>query len=130
MKIQTCWGNVRSVVWLCLLVSLSLAGCGPLEEEQNEEGRVEGAYLQLEDFEYQSLPTGERYLTGSLRNRSNRAISNAQVQVSLFDSSNRRIGQMSFVVKDVSPGGTKRFREPVNAPDEVMGARVREILVL
>lgn len=117
------------VVWLSLLVSLSLAGCGPLDDEAEGEVVLDSS-VELEEFEYQSLPTGERYLTGSLRNRSERSIRNAQVQVSLFDSSNRRIGTMSFVVKDVDPGGSKRFREPVNAPTEVKGARVREILIL
>jgi hypothetical protein len=86
--------------------------------------------VSIDEFRYVLLPGGARYVTGRIHNPTQRLIRNAQIQVSLFDSDNRRISHMIILVKNVEPGAVKSFREPVEADVDIQGARIRGIMVL
>lgn len=86
--------------------------------------------LQVEDFQYQMLPGGARIISGKVLNNGAATISNAQLQVSLFDADNRRISSMIILVQDLEPGASKSFREPIDSDLDIRGARVRSILVM
>lgn len=113
--------------WIAAVIVVLLAsiGCG---EETGPEGGEERLYV--DDFQYAEMPTGERIITGTVFNDTGDRVDNAQIQVSLFDEENRRVGTMSVSVGDLVPGDSVTFREPVDAGDEVVGARVRSIVVL
>ena len=115
-----------SIIVLAVLL-LFTAACGgdAGEEEKDPEGRV-----AVEDFQYVQVPGGARLVMGKLYNRSAEPISTAQLQVALYDEDNRRVGTMSVVVRNIGPGERKPFRQPVDADDNVRGARVRSVLVL
>jgi len=105
------------------LLALMLIGCGG-------DAAPEAATALDVKLEYQRLPGGGRILTGTVENQSEKPIRNAQVQVSLFDANNRRVGSMSFSVKNLEPSTPVPFREPVDSDLDVRGARVRNVLVL
>jgi hypothetical protein len=86
--------------------------------------------LQVEDFQYQMLPGGARIISGKLLNNGETTVSNAQLQVSLFDADNRRVSSMIILVQDVEPGAAKSFREPIDSDLDIRGARVRSVLVM
>ena len=111
---------------IIVLLLCTAAACGGSGDgEQGPEDRVE-----IEDFQYVRLPGGARIVTGKLYNRSAEPIETAQLQVALYDEDNRRVGTMSIVVRNVEPGEHKPFRQPVDAGEDVRGARVRSVLVL
>ena len=113
------------VVLTMLLLATQACGGEAGDKEKDPEGRVE-----VEDFQYVQVPGGARIVMGKVYNRSDEAIKAAQLQVALYDEDNRRIGTMSVVVRHIGPGERKAFRQPVDAAEEVRGARVRSVLVL
>ena len=113
-----------SIVLTVPLLATQACG-GGAGEEKDPEGRVE-----VEDFQYVQVPGGARIVMGKVYNRSAEAIRTAQLQVALYDEDNRRVGTMSVVVRDIGPGERKPFRQPVDAAEDVRGARVRSVLVL
>lgn len=125
MKKYMNWAVRVVLFWAVLLLFVR---CSSREEDSHESGK--NSQIRVEALEYSLLPTGERIITGALKNETRVPISGAQIQVSLFDRTNRRIGSMSFVVRDIGPGERKAFREPVNEAEDVRGARVRSVIVL
>ncbi|MEM6648234.1 MAG: FxLYD domain-containing protein [Bacteroidota bacterium] len=107
-----------------VVLALTFIGCGGGTDAPDEATALD---VKLE---YQRLPGGGRILIGTVENQSEKPIRNAQVQVSLFDANNRRVGSMSFTVKNLEPSTPVPFREPVDSDLDVRGARVRNILVL
>lgn len=84
----------------------------------------------VEGLTFQLLPSGARIVSGELFNPSDRAVANAQIQVSLFDGDNTRVGSMSIPVQNVPPGGRVAFRQAVESEADVQAARVRSVIVL
>ncbi len=107
-----------------LFVAALAAGCAPAEEAQPPEE------VSVEDVRYARLPGGARIVTGTLYNPTPDPIRNAQIQIALYDQNNRRVGSMNVLLKDISPGERKSFREPVESDEDVRGASVRSVLVL
>ena len=85
--------------------------------------------VRVEDLRYRLLPGGARILTGILVNERDEMLTVAQIEVSLFDSDNRRISSMFVVVYDIAAGGRRDFREAVDSDLDVQGARVRNIIL-
>lgn len=86
--------------------------------------------LQVEDFSYQRLPEGTRVVSGALYNPTGTTVTTAQLQVSLFDASNRRISSMNILVQDIPAGERVRFSQPLDTDLDVQAARVRRVLLL
>ncbi len=116
-------GSVKTLL-LILLLPMP-AACGGAADPQETAERV-----RVEDLQYTRLESGARILTGELLNVSDEAIPNAQIQISLFDANNRRVGNMIIPLQNIGPGERKRFREPVKSEEDVHGARVRSVLIL
>lgn len=113
----------RSIAALCI-VTLLLVGSGC------QNGGSGSTELSVEDFRYVQLPSGERQVIGTVHNPTEKRIATAQVQVSLFNKDNERIDQMQITVEDIPASGSQKFKETVNAPGAVQGARVRSIIVM
>lgn len=111
---------------LLLLPLLCLAACS----DNADEAANLAEHITVNDFQYSLLPGGARIVTGEVHNASTQALSNIQVSITLFDANNRRISSMNVTVRDVPPGESKRFREPVQDSENVRGAKVRSVLVL
>lgn len=107
-----------------LVVAVLLAACGSADPEAEPAARV-----SVEDFTFSLLPGGARILTGSLYNPAASPITVAQIQVSLFDENNRRVGKMNVEVRDIPAEGRRGFRAAVQGDEDVHGARVRSVLV-
>lgn len=84
----------------------------------------------VEDLTYRLLPGGARIISGSVHNPSGEHVQNVQVQVSLFDAANTRIGSMSILVQDIAAGERVAFRQAVDSDLDVQAARVRGIIVM
>ncbi|GIV58147.1 MAG: hypothetical protein KatS3mg042_1060 [Rhodothermaceae bacterium] len=110
--------------WLLLAALLPAACGGRGDAEAGAEPTV-----HVEDFEYLLLPGEVRVLTGRVVNPTDEPIAHAQLQVSLFDADNRRIGSMIIVVDDIPARGEQAFREVIDSDEDIRGARVRSILV-
>ena len=113
-------GASRGAFAWVLLLGLALAACQ--SAGGNSPLRVEGLELKLH-------PSGARFVSGTVINDSDRHITSAQVQISLFDDKNRRVDGMYAVVRDVAARDTVVFREPVQSDYDVRGARVRSVLL-
>lgn len=113
------------------VVMLVMAGCtGGDDPTGNERIQTElAAKVSVEDVEYQQLPGGARIVTGSLYNPTDRNIANAQIQLSLYDETNTRIGQMIIPVQQIPAGERKEFREPVQSEADVRSVKARSVLV-
>lgn len=114
-------GRLHGVLLGVLVVALAGAGCGPA---------TGGPELRVEGLELTQHASGARILTGTLSNNSGKAVSGAQIQITLFDGKNRRVDGMFAVVRDIPGNGSVGFREPVQSDYDVRGARVRSVLVL
>lgn len=97
------------------------AGCKPV---------VEAPPPVVEDLTYSLLPSGARIVTGKLYNPSEADLPGAQIQVSLFDASNARVGSVSIPVQAIPAGGRVSFRQPIDSDEDVQAARVRSVIVL
>ena len=98
-------------------------GCGGNESSS-------ASQLSVEDFRYVRLSNGERQVMGTLRNAGASPVRAAQVEVSLFDADNVRIGSMDVTVQDIPANGTKQFEQPIDSDKLIDGARVRSVLVM
>lgn len=117
--------HVRPALLLCTFLLGLVAGCGG-----NGGADAESMPVQVENFRYSRLPTGERLLTGELANLTGETIHNAQIQVSLFDADNRRISSVLIDVHDLAPYGRSPFREAVDGDLRIQRARVQRVIVL
>ncbi|HEX7070051.1 MAG TPA: FxLYD domain-containing protein [Rhodothermales bacterium] len=115
---------------LLVLISpaLLLAGCAggdqPSEIAANEAPRV-----SVEEVQYQELPGGARIVTGEVLNHSDERIAHAQVQLSLYDETNTRVGSMIIAVDDIEPGESERFRSAIRSEEDVRSVKARSVLV-
>lgn len=112
----------RSIALYTLILLLAASGC------QNDGST--SSELEVRDFRYVQLPSGERQVMGTLENSANRAVSSAQVQVSLFNENNERIDKMHITVKDIPASDSVEFKETVNSDFDIAGARVQGIIVM
>ena len=125
--------------WIALLL---LAACGGDDQATSTGTSADSAavvaqtvppldtsQVQVEDFKYTVLQGDARVLTGQVYNPTDRALTNVQIQVSLFDANNRRVSEMSIAVKDVEAGARRSFRQAVDSDVDVQGAKVRSLLV-
>ena len=102
-----------------LLLALSACSTSKISEPR----------AHVEDLSYRLLPGDARILSGRFINDSEKTIDVAQIDVSLFDSDNRRISSMMVLIQNVGPGEAQEFREAVTTKLDVQGARVRSILI-
>jgi len=116
--------QIRVIVPILLL--LLTAACGGAGEEAAEPA----VSVEVEDFRYVMLPGGARIVSGKVYNRTAESISNAQIQIALYDKDNLLVTTMSVLVQDIAPDQHKSFRQTVDADESVQGARVRGVLVL
>ena len=114
--------NLRAVcACFVIVVAIALSGCAR---------QGDTVPLVVEDLSYQLLPSGARIVTGQLFNPSESEVAGAQIQVSLFDADNARVGSMSIPVQNIPAGGRVAFRQPVQSDVDVKAARVRSVIVL
>jgi len=78
---------------------------------------------------YQELAGGARILKGDLENLSAERIAVAQIDVSLYDASNRKVESLMIVVRDIEPSSTVSFREPVRSVLDIRGAKARAVFL-
>ena len=102
-----------------LLLSISACQSGP-----------EQVAPVVEDLSYTRLASGARIVTGQLYNPSDVELAGAQIQVSLFDGNNLRIGSIGIPVQNIPAGGRVSFRQPIDSKLDVQAARVRSVIVL
>lgn len=113
----------RSLGLLCFAALLALASAC-----SSEVSGVEN--LRVEEVQYREMPGGARIVTGTVFNDGEAELPGAQLQLSLYDGDNQRVGQMIVFVRDLAPGEGTDFREPVRERADVRGVRVKSILVL
>jgi hypothetical protein len=113
--------NTASGFLVVLLMLLHLTAC---RSEPSQAAPV------VEDLSYSLLPSGARIVTGRLFNPADVDLAGAQIQISLFDAENSRVGSISIGVQNVPAGGRVSFREPIQTDLDVQAARVRSVIVL
>jgi hypothetical protein len=85
--------------------------------------------VRVSNVTYQLVEGGARILKGELENLSDQRIPVAQIDVSLFDANNRKVESMMVLVRDIEPGESVSFREPVRSKLDIRGARARAVFV-
>jgi len=111
------------VKWIALVVMAGLLiGCGEATTDAQKRVRVQ-------NITYKLHPGGARIITGEVKNLSDQYISIAQVDISLFDSDNRKVESMNVVVRDIAIDSLVSFREPVHSDFDVRGARARAVFL-
>ncbi len=104
-----------------LILALCVSACSP---------ETDTAVPVVEGLSYTRLQSGARIVSGELFNPSDHPISGAQIQVSLFDGSNTRVGSVSIAVQNIPAQGRVSFRHPLDTDADVQAARVRSVIVL
>ena len=112
---------IRSFIVCLCLISL---GCGSPSGTTDSKERV-----RVSNVTYQELSGGARILKGELENLSTERISVAQIDVSLYDASNRRVESMKVLVRDIEVGAKVSFREPVRSSFDIRGAKARAVFL-
>ena len=113
---------ILRTVFLALILFWS--GCVRESSTTDELKRV-----HVKNVEYKEWQGGARILTGELENLTDVRIPVAQVDISLFDANNRRVESMKILVRDIDPGTSVSFREPVISNLDIRGARARAVFV-
>ena len=108
---------------------LAATGCAGGEDPTGNAAVEAGQRVQVEEVEYQELPGGARIVTGSVHNTSEEPIAHAQVQLSLYDGTNTRVGSMIIPLQGIDPGERQPFREAVKSEQDVRSVRARSVLV-
>lgn len=119
--------RVLGVVLAFVLVASACNGSSP---SGNAAAPEDGPPVRVRDFRLVEASGGRRQVMGTLQNTTSKAIANAQVQVSLFDTDNVRVATMNVIVSDIPASGTVQFNEPLTTEKNVQGARVRSVLVM
>ena len=88
------------------------------------------AQLKVEDPALTRLEDGTRLFTAKIYNPTDQSLNRAQVQVTLLDANNRRVGTMAVEVSNIAARDTTAFRQPVDSREDVSGARVKSVMVL
>ena len=114
-------GRRMAAIAATVLVVLFVAAC--------QSGPAQVAPV-VEDLTYTRLASGARIVTGQLYNPSDVELAGAQIQVSLFDGNNLRIGSIGIPVQNIPPKGRVSFRQPIDSKLDVQAARVRSVIVL
>ncbi len=104
-----------------MLISLWLIGC---QKETASKSRVRVTHLQLIQ-----RPGGSRYVQGEVYNPGEDAVPYVEIEVSLFDAKNRKVGTLRIDVRNIPPRGKKSFRKVIDSDKPIQGARIRRILV-
>jgi len=112
------------VCTLAIVLSVFSIGCGSQQGTTDEGQRV-----RVTNVTYQLVQGGARILKGDLENLSQERIAVAQIDVSLFDANNRRVESMMVLVRNIEPGQSVAFREPVRSKLDIRGARARAVFV-
>ena len=109
-----------------LFLSLCLVGlaCGSPSGTTDSKERV-----RVSNVTYQELSGGARILKGELENLSTERIPVAQIDISLYDPSNRKVESMMVLVRDIEPGAKVSFREPVRSSFDIRGAKARAVFL-
>jgi len=69
-------------------------------------------------------------VTGSVYNPTDKPVHHAEIEVSLFDAHNRKVGTLRIDVRDIPANGRKSFKKIIDSDKDIQGARVRSILVV
>jgi hypothetical protein len=117
-------GRASLLVVGALLLSLGgLAACGGGDSST-------GGQLAIEDFQFTRLENGTRLFTGKVYNPTSESVREAQINVSLLDVENRRVGTAMVRVPDIASQDTTTFRQVFDSDQEVSGARVKSLTVM
>ncbi len=99
--------------------------------DTSEAAPADTAQVRVEEFQFTRLEDGTRVLTGYLANPTDEPIAQAQIQVSLLDENNVRVGETTIVVQDIAPGNRRPFNQPIGSDQEnIQGASVESVLLL
>lgn len=121
-------GRLLAMLTLCTGLVV-MTGCESRDSASDAMAQLDDvdAQVNVEGFEYQRLPNGDRVLSGRLVNPTSRHVQNAQVQVSLYDEYNQAVGNVMILVTDIGADSEQSFRHTLDR-DDISGARVRAIL--
>jgi hypothetical protein len=109
---------------LVLFLMILPLGCSSEDGTTDKLQRV-----RVKNVTYREMAGGARILTGELENLSEVRIPVAQIDISLFDANNRRVESMLIEVRDIEPGASVEFREPVRSNLDIRGAKARAVFV-
>lgn len=124
-----CEGDTLRIFMLPLFaIALALSACAGSDGPSGN-AIADAPRVSVQDFEYKQLPGGARIITGSVYNPTQESIAHAQIQVSLYDASNTRVGSMIIPVHGIEPGEAEPFREAVKSELDVRAAKPRSVLV-
>ncbi len=112
--------STRPLALLTLAFVLGLAGC-------RGEDRVD---VVVEDPQLVRLITGTPEFTGKLLNRGQNRLPSVQVQLTLYDGNNVRVGRTFFVARNLEPGEPVAFRELIQSEADVQSAKVEGVIRL
>ncbi|MGE5590998.1 MAG: FxLYD domain-containing protein [Bacillota bacterium] len=72
-----------------------------------------------------------RYVTGTVKNNSNKKYSYAQVEINLYDKDGNQVGSTLANINNLEPGGTWKFKapHPGGCSDQLQGQRRYRVLV-
>lgn len=110
-----------ALLFAAFVLALSISACS---------SDTDTAVPVVERLSYTRLQSGARIVSGELFNPSDHPISGAQIQVSLFDGTNARVGSVSIPVQNIPAQGRVTFRHPLDTDADVQAARVRSVIIL
>ena len=116
---------VSPAVWIAVCC-LGLFGLGCQEPMGTTDASER---VRVTNVTYQLMQGEARILKGELENLSNQRIPVAQIDISLFDATNRKVESMMVLVRDIEPGQSVSFREAVRSEYDIRGARARAVFV-
>lgn len=116
--------------WLAgIVLALFVGGCSGGDSPAGNAAQEDTARVKVEEVEYQELPGGARIVTGTVHNASSEPIAHVQIQLSLYDDTNTRVGSMIIPLQGLDPGEHQPFRSAVKSERDVRAVRPRSVLV-
>ena len=82
--------------------------------------------LSIESFEWEKGEYEIRYVSGVIKNNTNKKYSYVQVEINLYDGSGAQVGSTLDNINNLEPGGTWKFKAIV-IEDEATEAKVAGI---
>ena len=125
LPVKRLFAVLPAVPFLFVLAS-GLAACNGSDSSSPSAA----AQLKVEDPALTRLEDGTRLFTAKIYNPTDQSLDRAQVQVTLLDANNRRVGTMAVEVSNIAARDTTAFRQPVDSREDVSGARVKSVMVL